>query len=230
VAWLLLCVILLAASTTVLADALRAPISMEKTPTPIPASDSSKIQIAQAWIRELFGTGMLPVPDRVRPERERHDEDERQGPQERPAVNSGTYRTVCVRLCDGFYFPVSFSTYRSHFTKDAQLCEQRCPSGARLFVHPTGVRDERAHMTDLQGNPYSEIPNAFRSQKEYVPNCTCNGNPWDQAELTRHKAYADAAKYAARDGGKRKTARVVQQRSGARKDAVAARRPMGDEN
>jgi hypothetical protein len=85
-------------------------------------------------------------------------------------------------------------------------------------------------MTDLQGNPYSEIPNAFRSQKEYVPNCTCNGNPWDPAGVTRHKAYADAAKNAARDGGKRKTASVVQQRSEPRKEAVAVRRPTGDED
>ena len=23
---------------------------------------------------------------------------------------SGTYRTVCVRSCDGFYFPISFAT------------------------------------------------------------------------------------------------------------------------
>src|SRR3981081_2667513 len=28
---------------------------------------------------------------------------------------SGTYRTVCVRTCDGFYFPISFATVPSRF-------------------------------------------------------------------------------------------------------------------
>ena len=31
-----------------------------------------------------------------------------------------TYRTVCVRLCDGYYFPVSFSTLPSHFARDTE--------------------------------------------------------------------------------------------------------------
>ena len=26
---------------------------------------------------------------------------------------SGTYRTVCVRTCDGAYFPISFATVRN---------------------------------------------------------------------------------------------------------------------
>src|SRR4029079_3777347 len=30
------------------------------------------------------------------------------------AHSGATYRTVCVRLCDGYYFPVSFSTLPSH--------------------------------------------------------------------------------------------------------------------
>jgi hypothetical protein len=31
----------------------------------------------------------------------------------------GTYKTVCVGLCDGFYFPVSFATRRQRFARDA---------------------------------------------------------------------------------------------------------------
>jgi hypothetical protein len=31
---------------------------------------------------------------------------------------SGTFRTVCVRTCDGFYFPVSYSTAQNRFTDD----------------------------------------------------------------------------------------------------------------
>src|SRR5690606_29512315 len=30
----------------------------------------------------------------------------------------GTYRTVCVRLCDGFFFPISFATTPDRFGAD----------------------------------------------------------------------------------------------------------------
>src|SRR5436190_21216935 len=29
--------------------------------------------------------------------------------------------------------------------------------------------------------------------REYVADCTCRGNPWDEAALARHRAYAEAA-------------------------------------
>ena len=30
---------------------------------------------------------------------------------------SGTFRTVCVRTCDGYYFPISYSTSASRFRR-----------------------------------------------------------------------------------------------------------------
>ena len=47
-------------------------------------------------------------------------------------------------------------------------------------------------MVDVEGRPYSKLENAFRHQREYVPDCTCRGNPWDEASLARHRAYAEA--------------------------------------
>jgi hypothetical protein len=32
-------------------------------------------------------------------------------------------------------------------------------------------------MVDLEGRPYTKLENAFRHQREYVPDCTCRGNP-----------------------------------------------------
>src|SRR5688572_4629876 len=37
---------------------------------------------------------------------------------------AGTYRTWCVRSCDGYYFPVSFSTTREHLSTDQVTCER----------------------------------------------------------------------------------------------------------
>src|SRR5438552_18274927 len=36
---------------------------------------------------------------------------------------SGTFRTVCVRTCDGAYFPVSFATVQGRFADDEKTCK-----------------------------------------------------------------------------------------------------------
>jgi len=105
----------------------------------------------------------------------------------------GTYRTLCVRLCDGFYFPISYSTVRERFAADAKQCEQNCPTRSRLFVH-RNPGEEVADMVDLEGRRYRSLPTAFLHQTKYVADCTCRGNPWDEAALARHRAFADMAK------------------------------------
>ncbi len=84
-----------------------------------------------------------------------------------------TFRTVCVRLCDGYYFPVSFSTLPNHFDRDAQVCESKCAAPAELFYHqnPGGSMDEAVSHTTRQ--PYSSLKSAFRYRKEFVPGCSC---------------------------------------------------------
>jgi hypothetical protein len=47
-------------------------------------------------------------------------------------------------------------------------------------------------MVDLEGRAYTKLENAFRHQREYVSDCTCRGNPWDEEALARHRAYAEA--------------------------------------
>src|ERR1700716_66201 len=47
---------------------------------------------------------------------------------------SGTYRTVCVRTCDGFYFPISFATVPARFPHHERTCKNLCPAAeASLF-------------------------------------------------------------------------------------------------
>jgi hypothetical protein len=109
---------------------------------------------------------------------------------DRRSRNSGTYRTLCVRLCDGFYFPVSDSTRRKRLSGDAKQCEQRCPARSRLFVH-RNPGESVEDMVDLQGRPYRNLPTALLYQTKYVADCTCHGNPWDEAALARHRTYAE---------------------------------------
>ena len=134
--------------------------------------------------------------------RDRNDEDEdddddeaRQRPRE-----AGTYRTMCVRLCDGYYFPVSFSATRDRFARDAKTCESSCGEQARLFVY-RNPGAEIEDMVDLRGQPYRQLSTAFLYRKEYVAACRCNSNPWDTEARERHRVYALTA--AKRKGDKR---------------------------
>ena len=48
---------------------------------------------------------------------------------------SGSYRTMCVRMCDGFYWPISHNVARSSFYRDANACRASCGEDAKLFFH-----------------------------------------------------------------------------------------------
>jgi hypothetical protein len=120
-----------------------------------------------------------------------------------PHVPAGTYRTLCVRLCDGFYWPLSHSTTRARFSKDAKQCEDSCPGRSQLFVQRSGSDDVEG-MMDLKGVPYTQLRNALRYRTEYVQDCTCRGNPWEPEAIARHRGYADAARSAQEKAGENK--------------------------
>jgi hypothetical protein len=84
-----------------------------------------------------------------------------------------TYRTLCVRLCDGYYFPVSFSTLPNHFQRDAELCQSQCAAPAELFYHqnPGGAVEQMVSVAAQQ--PYTSLKSAWRYRKEYVNGCSC---------------------------------------------------------
>lgn len=96
---------------------------------------------------------------------------------------TSTFRTVCVRTCDGFFFPVSFTTVPARFGQDDNVCRRTCPGAeAMLFTYPNpGGTIEQA--TSISGQPYSSLPNAFKYQTEYVKDCSCKpaGQTWEQA-------------------------------------------------
>jgi hypothetical protein len=91
---------------------------------------------------------------------------------------NGRYRTVCVRLCDGFYFPVHYSTYGSRAAQDAQKCQASCAAPAELYVYRNpGQEIEQA--ISLSGSPYMDLPVALRYRKEFVKGCSCKKSEYD---------------------------------------------------
>lgn len=89
------------------------------------------------------------------------------------ALPFATYRTICVRLCDGYYFPVSFSTLPNHFQRDSDACQSKCAAPVELYYHQNpGAGVEQA--VSAKGNTnYTALKTAFRYRKEYVHGCSC---------------------------------------------------------
>jgi hypothetical protein len=96
---------------------------------------------------------------------------------------SSTYKTVCVRTCDGFFFPVSPSTVPSRFADDERACKQLCPAAeANLYAfHYPGEDINQA--VSISGQPYTSLPNAFKYRQEFNPQCSCKaaGQSWADA-------------------------------------------------
>ncbi len=93
-----------------------------------------------------------------------------------------TFRTVCVRLCDGAFFPVSFSTLSNNFDRDQDLCQQKCAAPAELYYHSQhpgqGIEQAISHKTR---QPYSSLRTAFRFKKEFVAGCSCKATEYAPA-------------------------------------------------
>jgi hypothetical protein len=96
---------------------------------------------------------------------------------------SGTYRTVCVRSCDGYYFPISYSTVPSRFPDDARACQRECPAAdVSLYTYRNPGEDMNSAVS-ISGQPYTALPTAFQYRKQLTPACSCRraGQSWAEA-------------------------------------------------
>jgi hypothetical protein len=96
---------------------------------------------------------------------------------------SGTFRTVCVRTCDGAYFPVSFATYQARFQDDEKSCKALCPATEATLFSYRNPGEDINQAVSLSGQPYSQLPNAFKFRTEFNPSCACKaaGQTWSDA-------------------------------------------------
>jgi len=103
--------------------------------------------------------------------------------------NVGGYRTMCVRLKDGYYWPISFSRTKADLKRDNIKCQKSCSGKVRLFYY-RNTSDDLGSMRDLKGKRYSSLKTAFLYRKKYVKDATCKPKPWSAQAKAVHKKYA----------------------------------------
>lgn len=96
------------------------------------------------------------------------------GPREYPTDVS----TVCVRTCDGGFFPLSSHAGPNDFQRDAETCARMCPGvQTELFYRFLSTQEADDMVSVSTGAPYSAMPNAFAYRNRppgEKSSCTCN--------------------------------------------------------
>lgn len=143
------------------------------------------------FFEELFGlaspdgsTGLREIP--VGPP----DAESEFGPSDgRPR---GGPEAICVRACDGGFFPVSYSARSSNLDELASLCNALCPN-AEVKLYTQSQSKGLSSALSIDGEAYSDHPNALKFQKSYDPSCGCKppGQSWAEALAEAERIIAE---------------------------------------
>lgn len=97
-----------------------------------------------------------------------------------------TVRTVCVRLSDGYFWPISYSTLPEFVGNDAMTCQQSCPTTAVDLYFYDNPGQEPEQMRNQYGEAYTSLPTAFayRNALDTSPSASCKVAPQADGKLT----------------------------------------------
>lgn len=85
-------------------------------------------------------------------------------------IRSVSGRTVCVRTCDGYYFPVSVRPGTRGENGD-EICQSLCPAApTRLYSLRGG---DIAQAVSSEGDVYEDMEMAFVYRQRFNPACAC---------------------------------------------------------
>ncbi len=94
----------------------------------------------------------------------------------------GGSKLVCVRSCDGGFFPLAASARRGGAEGMADMCRALCPNvETKPYTYYSSADIDQA--VGLDGTPYKSLPNALKFRTKFDPTCTCKppGKNWTQA-------------------------------------------------
>ncbi len=138
------------------------------------------------FLERLFG--LAPARRAVEPEAAAPQEP-LQGQQPRIIVDTDnmrprnvSHRAVCVRLCDGAFFPLTSSPRPGADVSQEDMCRLQCPGAETEAFRMTDADIENA-VSVSTGRRYTSVTNALRFRREFVQGCACRplGQDWAQA-------------------------------------------------
>ncbi|MDQ0455942.1 DUF2865 domain-containing protein [Rhizobium paknamense] len=87
------------------------------------------------------------------------------------------FRTMCVRTCDGSFFPISAFSTPANFAADAAQCQRQCPGAeTELYYHSLLTQEAEEMVSTSTGRSYRDMPFAFayRNRQPGSENrCSC---------------------------------------------------------
>ena len=87
-----------------------------------------------------------------------------------PEAQSGSFRTVCVRTCDGFFISPFRTPRRSaRFAQDEKTCQKMCPAAEVMLFSYRTTGEDITQATSVGGQPYTSLPNALKYRTEFNP-------------------------------------------------------------
>jgi hypothetical protein len=97
-----------------------------------------------------------------------------------------TVRTVCVRLSDGYFWPISYATLTDYVANDAATCQQSCPTTPVELYFYDNPGQEPEQMRNQYGAPYTALPTAFayRTTLDTSPSASCKVAPQSDGSIS----------------------------------------------
>lgn len=98
-------------------------------------------------------------------------------PMNKSATGAGNLRTMCVRLCDGKFYPVSANASPLDFTLQKAQCQNSCPSSdTDLYYHSTVGQETKDMVSATTNQSYASLPTAYKFQQASAKkqdDCSC---------------------------------------------------------
>jgi hypothetical protein len=129
----------------------------------------------RGFFESLFG------PPRGRPPEPMAPNEFGEQPEEQRAL--GGRRLVCVRTCDGFFFPLSNAPGGRENADE--MCQALCPGTETAAFAMPGSDDALDRAVSLRGKPYTSLATAFKFQKSFDNACACKKDKESWAQILR---------------------------------------------
>jgi hypothetical protein len=103
-------------------------------------------------------------------------------PAEDDQTPRGGSQAICVRTCDGGFFPLNYSARNGNLDTLGELCTALCPN-AEVSLYTRNPDKDVGTAVGADGSAYRDLQNAFKFQKTFDSTCTCKAKDqsWVQA-------------------------------------------------